>query len=357
MGRHNKYIKWWFWSGAALVFIMLLVGGITRLTGSGLSITEWNLIMGAKPPINQTEWMAAFSQYKQFPQYQQLNASMTLTQFKYIFFWEYLHRLLGRIIGIIFIIPFLFFWFRGYFNRKTWRQALFLLFLGMLQGAMGWFMVKSGLVGVPYVSHYRLALHLLLAFLITGCCIWFALGLKQDEIVKKQTKPFGLKKWAIGIGFLLIIQITWGAFTAGLNAGYIYNTFPLMAGGFVPPNAWAMQPLILNFFENAATVQWFHRINGTVLGLLIIVLWVKSLNKNIGPILKRKTHLLLGLVLTQYLLGILTLLFHVPVFVAVAHQAVAMLLWFAWLAYYHHLKKYRLYHQINYTQHSIFKKY
>lgn len=318
---------------------MMIVGGITRLTGSGLSMTDWNLIMGALPPMNETEWMSIFERYKQFPQYQQINMEMPLAEFKEIFFWEYLHRLLGRVIGIVFLVPFLIFGIRGYFTPQMLRRALLLFGLGALQGAIDWIMVKSGLVDVPYVSHYRLALHLLLAFLLTGFCIWFALDLKEKRAKKRSSKIAELKKWISVTALFFFIQITWGAFTAGLHAGYIYNTFPLMNGEWIPQKAWMMQPVIMNLIENPGTVQWVHRIIGTVLGILIIWLWVRTQNADVSPSLKLKAHLLLGLIFTQYLLGVLTLLFYVPIALGIAHQAGAMLVWGTGLIYYHDLKK------------------
>lgn len=339
MQTHKKYIQWWLWTGAALIFLMVIIGGVTRLTDSGLSMPNWSLIMGAIPPMNESEWVAVFNQYKQFPQYQQLNVGMTLGEFKGIFFWEYLHRLVGRVIGIVFLIPFAIFWVRGYFTPKIFRRILILFALGALQAAMGWFMVKSGLIDVPYVSHYRLALHLLLAFLLIGCCIWFALDMKKRSIKKKSSRSVELKKWALAVGAFFFVQITWGAFTAGLNAGYIYNTFPLMNGEWIPLEAWVIQPVFMNLLENPATVQWTHRIFGTLLGMLIVGLWVRTRSADVSPALKLKAHLLLGLMALQYLLGVLTLLFYVPIALGVIHQAGAMLVWIGWLIFYHDLKK------------------
>ncbi len=337
MQRYNQYIQWWLWSGAGLIFLMLVVGGITRLTDSGLSMSDWNLIMGTLPPMSESEWMAAFERYKQFPQYEQLNAGMSLQAFKEIFFWEYLHRLMGRITGIVFLIPFLFFWIRGYFNQRMFKRALFLFGLGALQGAMGWIMVKSGLTDIPYVSHYRLALHLVLAFVLVSFCVWFALDLRNNEETKTDGPRNKLKGWAKVGGMLFFIQLLWGAFTAGLDAGYIYNTFPLMNGAWLPQSAWTMQPVLINLFENPATVQWMHRVIGTILGIVIVGLWIRSRNADVSRSLKYKAGLLLGLVILQYGLGILTLLFHVPIALGVLHQATAMIFWVGWLIYYHEL--------------------
>lgn len=339
MQSSRKYIRWWLWSGAALIFLMIIIGGITRLTDSGLSMSDWSLIMGAFPPLNEAEWMAAFEQYKQFPQYKQLNAGMALEEFKQIFFWEYLHRLVGRGIGIVFIVPFLYFWIRGYFTPRMLRRTLLLFGLGALQGVMGWIMVKSGLVDVPYVSHYRLALHLLLAILLFSLCIWFSLDLKRRSRKRSSAGTGILEKWALIIGIVFFVQFTWGAFTAGLDAGFIYNTFPLMNGEWLPMNAWSLQPVVLNLLENPGMVQWVHRLVGTVLGLLVVWLWIKTMRADVDRSLKFKASLLLCLIALQYLLGIFTLILHVPLELGVLHQAGAIIAWMAWLIYYHELKK------------------
>lgn len=316
---------------------MVVVGGITRLTDSGLSMSDWSLIMGAIPPMSEAEWMAAFERYKEFPQYQQLNAGMSLAEFKTIFFWEYIHRLLGRLIGLVFLIPFAFFWIRGYFNTKMLRRAWILFGLGALQGAMGWIMVKSGLVDVPYVSHYRLAIHLLLAFVLFGFCVWYALDLQKRTRPDPPEQKGTLKKWAWGILAVFAIQVTWGAFTAGLNAGYMYNTFPLMNGEWLPQNAWSLQPVALNLVENPGTVQWMHRIVGTLLVILVVGLWWKTRRSGGHELLTLKARMLLGMILTQYVIGILTVITQVEIVTAVVHQAAAVVIWFLWLWYYHEL--------------------
>lgn len=335
--KKQRSIEIWLWSGAGMIFLMLVIGGTTRLTGSGLSMSDWSLIMGTLPPMNETEWLAAFEQYKQFPQYQQINSGMTLEEFKGIFFWEYLHRVTGRATGIIFMVPFLFFWLRRYFNPKLFKRVLFLLGLGALQAAMGWIMVKSGLVDLPYVSHYRLAAHLLLAFALAGCCVWFALDLRQKNTDRVPKLPASMRSWTHIIMLVFLFQLTWGAFTAGLNAGYIYNTFPLMNGEWLPQHAWVMHPALLNLLENPGTVQWIHRLAGTVLTLLVVGLWMKVNRLDTGQPLKLKGHLLLGIIAVQYMLGVYTLLFSVPVALGLAHQAVAMLFWVVLLTFYHEL--------------------
>lgn len=336
-GKKKKYIARWLWTGVGLIFVMLVVGGITRLTGSGLSMTDWNLIMGALPPMSAEEWRQAFERYKQFPEYQHINTGMTLWGFKQIFFWEYLHRLLGRLLGLVFLIPFFWFWFRGYFNRKLLKRMFILMGLGAAQGAMGWIMVKSGLVDNPYVSHYRLAAHLLLAFILIGFCAWYALDLQQTSNRSTQFNP-AYKKWGLAVGVLLFLQIFWGALTAGLDAGFIYNTFPLMNENWLPRNGFSMQPLLINLVENPGMVQLVHRLLGTILALTVLGLWGKALTDNsLSQDVKLRVHILGVLILVQYVLGIFTLIYYVPVALGVIHQAAAMILWVAWLAYYHYL--------------------
>lgn len=349
-----RKIALWLWSGAALVFLMVVVGGITRLTGSGLSMTDWNLIMGAIPPMGEAQWLEAFEQYKQFPEYQMRNTGMSLEAFKAIFFWEYLHRLLGRFIGLVFLAPFLFFWLRSWFTPRLLRRTLLLFGLGALQAAMGWFMVKSGLADVPYVSHYRLAVHLVLAFALTGLCAWYALDLRplrrapgspgeasaNGESGERPGSPLAsLKTWALAVGSLFALQVIWGAFTAGLDAGFMYNTFPKMGQGWLPRDGASLEPFLLNLFENPGTVQFVHRLLGTVLAAAVGVLWWKSRPANDGGYLARPALLLAALVVLQYLLGVLTVLHQVPVALGVAHQAVALLFWVAWLLYYRRLNE------------------
>lgn len=298
--------------------------------------------MGAIPPMNEAEWMTAFERYKEFPQYQQLNAGMSLAEFKTIFFWEYIHRLLGRVIGLIFLIPFAFFWIRGYFDSKTFRRAWILFGLGALQGAMGWIMVKSGLIDVPYVSHYRLAMHLLLAMLLYGFCIWYALDLYDDDKPEQQklSTQSALNRWSVGVLSLFIVQVIWGAFTAGLDAGYMYNSFPMMNENWIPASAWTLQPVIVNLVENPGTVQWMHRIWGTLLGIATIGFWWQNHQAEIPPLLKQKARILLGMILTQYVLGILTILTHVQILLGVVHQAGAFAVLLFWIWYYRELKTY-----------------
>lgn len=334
----KKIVAGWLWAGTGLIFLMLIIGGITRLTGSGLSMTDWNLIMGALPPMSAEEWQQAFARYQQFPEYQQLNVGMALGEFKQIFFWEYLHRLIGRFIGIVFLVPFLWFWVRGYFDARLLKRMLVLFGLGAAQGAMGWIMVKSGLVDNPHVSHYRLAAHLLLAFLLIGVCVWYALDLRNLADKDEEAVRYGsYKKWGLVILGIFVLQVFWGALTAGLDAGFIYNSFPRMNGSWFPRNGLALQPALKNLVENPGTVQWVHRLLGTLLALTVTGLWIKTKFSEVEKAVSLRVDILLGAILLQYLLGIFTLLYHVPVALGVIHQAGAVLFWIAWLIYFHRL--------------------
>lgn len=314
----KKQVTWWLLSGCLLIFLMVVIGGITRLTGSGLSITEWNVVMGAIPPMNQTEWQEAFDKYKQIPQYQKLNYDFELSDFKQIFFWEYLHRLIGRMIGVVFLVPFLYFLWKKKLSPEWIRKSLFLFALGGLQGFLGWFMVKSGLTERTSVSHYRLAIHLIAAFVTFGFTLWFALPLmfqRKEKSHDKNTSTF--LRILLGI---VILQLIYGAFTAGLHAGRIANTFPTMDGEWIPSGINAMSPGYVNLFENLLTVQFIHRIIACTIVVLISILWWTNRKKNISSDQKRAIQICLMAVCIQFLLGVFTLLYHVPVTLAALHQ-------------------------------------
>jgi cytochrome c oxidase assembly protein subunit 15 len=317
----------WLWTGAALTAGTLVVGGITRLTESGLSIVDWAPIVGSVPPLNDADWHEAFARYQQYPEYAKLRPNMTLSEFKYIYFWEYLHRMMGRLIGMAFLIPFLWFWIRGYFTGPLIRRVLVLFALGGLQGLMGWYMVSSGLVDRPEVSHYRLAAHLLLAITIFGCCVWFANDLlaRPSRLITPESRGFMLLA-LMGLGALLAIQIFWGALVAGLKAGFIYGTFPLMDGSLLPPNGWVLDPVLLNLVENMATVQWVHRVLATVLLIGAIVFFVKVRREPELVRFQRGSGALAALIVLQYGLGVTTLLTHVEIPIAVSHQLTALLI-------------------------------
>jgi heme a synthase len=335
----RRHLRLWLGTGAAMTFAILVIGGITRLTQSGLSIVDWNPIMGVIPPLGEAQWQEAFDRYRAFPEYQQLRRGMSLDEFRFIFFWEYLHRLVARLIGIVFLVPFLVFWWRGYFDPPLLRRVGALFLMGAAQGFMGWFMVMSGLVDVPAVSHYRLAAHLSLALAILGTCAWLMWDLRPGP--ERRAPPPGpeARRWAGVLGALLVLQIVWGAFVAGLDAGLYFNTFPLMGGRLVPPNALGLEPAALNLVENPITVQWVHRVLGTVLLLaaLAAVLRVRAEE----PRIRRLAAVFAGLVAVQYGLGVATLLLHVPVSLGVLHQATAAVILVVWLAWLHRLRSVR----------------
>lgn len=320
----NRPVIYWLLTGCLLIFIMVLVGGITRLTNSGLSMVEWNLIMGSIPPLNEAEWLIAFEKYKQFPEYQMVNYHFTLEEFKPIFFWEYLHRLLGRLVGLVFIIPFIYFLFKKMISKELLPKLLLLLFMGGFQGFLGWYMVKSGLNKDPDVSHFRLAMHLTTAFLTFAYTLWVALGLMYPNRVKGAFKS--LKAGATVLLLITVVQIVWGAFVAGLNAGKVYNTWPLMGDQLVADAVTAMTPLWMNFVEGLAGVQFIHRYMAYAVVGLVIYLAVKARKEKTNVSQRGGMKFLIGMVSVQFVLGIITLLLGVPVWLGVLHQIGALML-------------------------------
>lgn len=320
----RKPVILWLGSVCAFVLLMVAVGGITRLTGSGLSIVEWKPLVGAIPPLTDRDWDEAFRTYQQFPQYKLLGASMTLAEFKRIFFWEYAHRLLARVLGLVFFVPWAYFAARRAFTKAFSVRLLAALGLGGLQGAVGWFMVKSGLVDEPNVSHYRLAAHLSIALLVLGYVFWLVLDLRGGPA---RTVPSRRVRAALGVVLVLLVaQIVYGAFTAGLHAGIGYNTFPTMQGQWIPPEALALEPAWRNAFANRATVQLLHRVLGTLLVASIGLAWGLARAGAVDRTIRRSINWLLGAAAAQFALGVATLLFVVPLGLAAAHQLGACLL-------------------------------
>jgi cytochrome c oxidase assembly protein subunit 15 len=334
----RRALRLWFWSIAAMTLVVLVVGGITRLTQSGLSIVDWKPVMGVVPPLGEAAWQETFDRYRQFPEYLELRRNMTLDEFKVIFFWEYLHRIVARLIGVVFLVPFAIFRLRGHLTGPLLRRSLALFGLGALQGLMGWLMVKSGLVDRPSVSHYRLAAHLGLAFVIFGSAVWLARELSVDTV--RRSVPVRarllIRNGLAVIGVLLALQVLWGAFVAGLKAGLIFNTFPLMAGALVPPNLLPLSPGLLNFVQHPTAVQWTHRVLGSVLLIAVLALYVQVRRTGADGMSRRLNDTLLVLVAGQYLLGVLTLIYVVPLFLAVVHQATAMIIAGVWVVWFHH---------------------
>jgi cytochrome c oxidase assembly protein subunit 15 len=304
---------------------MVTVGGITRLTGSGLSITEWDVVTGVMPPLNQTDWQELFTKYQATPQYQQVNGQFGLSEFKRIFWWEYVHRLLGRALGFVFLVPFLFFLLRGYFDRPLRNRVLLIFGLGAFQGLLGWLMVASGLVDRPSVSHYRLAAHLLTALFTFGVTLWVVLELTDRPTDAPSDRLPDPVRLAVRIfAVMLGLQLTYGAFVAGLKAGAMYNTFPLMGGSLVPPGLGLLSPAWRNLTENPVAVQFIHRL----LGITLVVMSLPLARSLADHGWRRPGALLAAAVLLQFTLGVFTILrFPVnPVFWGAMHQAGAVLL-------------------------------
>tara|TARA_R110002072_G_scaffold1587_1_gene13281 strand:+ start:75992 stop:77005 length:1014 start_codon:yes stop_codon:yes gene_type:complete len=323
--KDNKKVIYWLLTGCILIFIMVVVGGITRLTHSGLSISNYKLISGTIPPMNEAEWIEAFDLYKQYPEYQKLNNHFGLEDFKDIYFWEWLHRVIGRLIGLVFVIPFVYFLLKKQLTKPTIRKSLFLLFLGGFQGFLGWYMVKSGLVDRPDVSHYRLAMHLTTAFITFAYTFWVALDLWYP-IKKEVDKGF---RNLIRVGLtLLILQIIWGAFVAGLDAGWIHNHWPLMSDGKLIHETVTIEqnPVWKNFVEGKSGVQFVHRYLAYIVVAIIGMIWWRSNKMTLSLPQKNGVNLLLLLVLVQFILGVFTLIYQVPVVLGVLHQVVAFFL-------------------------------
>ncbi len=322
----SRAIAWWLFACCAMVFATLVVGGVTRLTHSGLSIVEWQPLVGAIPPLSQQDWLELFAKYQQTPEFRTVNSDMTLAGFQFIFWWEWTHRLLGRTIGLVFVLPFLVFAALRKIPGGLTPRLLGFFLLGGLQGAMGWYMVKSGLVDDPRVSHYRLAAHLGLAFLIFGLMLWTALGLLRRRGTGRPLALPGLPRFAALLLLLVFVMALSGALVAGLHAGRVYNTFPLMHGYFLPPDLLILEPRWINVFNNLATVQFDHRLLAWTLMLLVPLLWWRVRNAIAAPAPRRAADAMLAMLLLQVAMGIATLLLVVPVALAAAHQAGAMLL-------------------------------
>ena len=322
----HRAVAYWLFACCAMVFATLVIGGMTRLTHAGLSIVEWQPLIGALPPLTAEHWQELFAKYQQTPEFILRNHDMTLTGFQFIFWWEWAHRLSGRLIGVVFFVPYLWFLIRGQLRGQLAWKVLGFFLLGGLQGAMGWYMVQSGLVDDPRVSQYRLAAHLGLAFLIFGLMGWTALGILQPRKLVPAVLPAPTFTRRLGAGLiaLVFLMVLSGALVAGIHAGLAYNSFPLMHGHFVPPEIFLLEPLWLNFFNNMATVQFNHRlIAWTLMGLIPWFVWRVARD---FPQARHAAIILLVWLVVQASLGIATLLLRVPVPLAAAHQAGAMIL-------------------------------
>lgn len=336
-GGKTVPIAAWLLACCAVLFVMVVVGGVTRLTHSGLSMVEWQPVTGAVPPLNDAQWEEVFAKYRQTPEFRLRNFDMDVGAFKGIFWWEYVHRLLGRLIGLVFLLPFLYFLVRGRLHGAlAWKLGGIFL-LGAAQGAMGWYMVKSGLVDEPRVSHLRLTAHLGLAFLIFAAQLWVALDLLSPREARMRS-PRAVTRLAQFVAGLVFVMVLSGGLVAGLRAGLAYNTFPLMNGYVVPPDMWVLDPWYANFTGNMATVQFDHRLIAWTLALLVPLLWWRVRQSNVPDSARLAAHLVLGALVVQFALGVATLLLVVPVALGAAHQAGAVLLFAAALALAHELR-------------------
>lgn len=323
--RGDRGVGLWLLFTAAMIFAMAVIGAITRLTESGLSIMEWAPISGALPPLSQEEWERLFTLYKTIPEYQLVNQGMTLADFKEIFWWEWVHRLWGRLIGLVYAVPLVIFALRGRIDRERLPHLLIVLALGALQGFMGWYMVASGFAERDDVSQYRLALHLGLALFIYAYVLWMAFSFLRP-MPEGSAEGGGLKALLVLLALLIAATLVSGAFVAGLNAGFIYNTFPLMGDRLAPPEYAELSPFWLNFFENTAAVQFNHRVLAVATVLAAIGLFLASRSSEIAPAARAGFSLIALAALAQFALGVATLLMVVPVWMGALHQAGALLL-------------------------------
>jgi cytochrome c oxidase assembly protein subunit 15 len=333
----DRAIAFWLLACCALVFAMVVVGGMTRLTHSGLSIVEWQPIVGSIPPLDDAQWEEAFAKYRQTPEYRLRNHDMTLAGFKGIFWWEYFHRLLGRVIGVVFLLPFLYFLARGRIDRPlAWRLAG-IFALGGAQGALGWYMVKSGLVDDPRVASERLAAHLGLAFLIYAAMLWTALGLLFPGGARA---PARLRRLSAAVASLVFAMVLSGALVAAIRAGFAYNTFPLMNGEWIPGEILLIEPWWSNFLHNMATVQFVHRtLAMVILAAVAVLAWQVRQERAVERRARLWVHALLSFTLLQVAVGIATLLLRVPLPLAALHQSGAVVVFTCALGLAHALRR------------------
>ncbi len=331
--RHARIIAIWLLIGCALVASTVVLGGVTRLTGSGLSMVDWEPVSGVVPPLNAESWEREFAAYRDFPEYRLLNEGMSLAEFKRIFWFEYAHRVLGRVIGLVFIVPFALFLWRRIIPRALIPRLLLIFALGGAQGLLGWWMVQSGLVDVPRVSPYRLTAHLALAVLVYALLLWTALTLLRPGVGRAEpgsSSDDGLRRWSAVVLGLAALTILSGGFVAGLDAGFVHNTFPKMGDDWIPPDLLAATPWWLNLFENRTTVQFDHRVLAMLLLASGTALWWVS-GRRAGRVAGRWAHASFVAVWAQATLGVGTLLLFVPIPLAALHQTNALVLFTALL--------------------------
>lgn len=334
--RDTRAVAAWLLVCCALVFAMVVLGGVTRLTGSGLSIVQWKPVTGIVPPLDESAWEREFADYRATPEFRFVNVGMTLGEFKRIYWFEYAHRLLGRAIGIVFALPMIYFAARRMIDRPLMLKLGAMFVLGGLQGALGWYMVKSGLVDDPHVSPLRLAAHLGLAVLIYALMLWTALELLERTPPRADPRAASLAPYALGVIVLAFVTMMSGALVAGLKAGFTYNTFPLMGGELVPDGLWRMSPAYLNLFENVTTVQFNHRVLAMTVLLCVAVLWIAAIRAGVPRPARLWLHAAALLAMVQVGIGIATLLLRVPVALGALHQAGALALFTALLGLGYH---------------------
>jgi cytochrome c oxidase assembly protein subunit 15 len=322
----RRAVALWLIGCCTMILAMVVIGGVTRLTESGLSITEWRPLAGALPPLSEAEWQGTFAAYQQIPQFQLVNHAMTLEQFKGIFWWEYLHRLWGRLIGLAFALPLLGFWLGGRLPPGLAPRLVLLLALGGLQGLVGWWMVKSGLSQRIDVSQYRLTIHLGLALVVYVAMLWTALDLLRPAPLALPPAARGLRRHLAAAAALVAVTMAMGGFVAGLKAGFIYNSFPLMGGEVLPADAWSLEPIWRNLTENPVLAQFVHRWLAILTLVTVLALWLRARSASLPRVAALPLDLMAGMALIQVALGISTLLLVVPIPLAAAHQAGAVVL-------------------------------
>ncbi len=325
-GARQRILAYWLFAMCVMVYVMVLIGGFTRLTYAGLSIVEWKPLTGWLPPLTHDQWEAAFADYQRFPEYREINAGMTLDDFRTIFLIEYFHRLWGRVIGVVFLVPFVFFFARGWIDKRLLPKLLFMFVLGGLQGGLGWYMVKSGLIDEPDVSAYRLTAHLALAVAILGYMLWVAMGLLVPASEAAPVTTAGRRRVAWGVVGLVFTTLLSGGLVAGNNAGFAYNTFPTMDGEWIPTELFALDPLWINFFEDVTTLQFDHRLLALATVTVVLAFWAWARGVGLRWRTRLSIDVLAMTVLIQAALGISTLLLIVPLPLALLHQAGAVAL-------------------------------
>ncbi len=333
----KRHVRTWYWTGAALVFLILIIGGITRLTGAWMPISDWGSIIETVPPFNEIQWEEAFSKFQNLPEYRQMDINISLSEFRSIYYLEYIKRLAGLLLGFVLVVPFLWFIIKKKIDSRQSARGLILIVLWAGHLFLSLNMVQTGLTNVLQVNPYRYAGYILLTFLIFSLCVWFANELYKKGNSQMPPESGELLHWLRALSVVIVLQVLWGALLVGHHASHIYNTFPKMNQFWMPPELWMLEPWISNFFYNMSTVQWMHRLLATILGVMAIVMWVRTLQIRPGRTATLWMLAVFSLVLLQYAVGVFTLVYHVPVWLGVTHQALAMVLFGVVLGAIHHI--------------------